>query len=156
MNSRMEAPLTQRGKTADKQPTPIVPESALARELQWNSLLGQQDLLREEINRGKECLKMARTELAESQSRLEEWPAYERQCGVHCLPGLTGAAWANKRVERFLTGWLSRRQEQLAVVNEAIERFAQASVERQPAELAPSRPPARREQCQAAALRAAA
>jgi hypothetical protein len=92
--------------------------------MQWNALLGQEDLLREEITRGKECLAQAQKELAESRMLLEEWPAYEERCGRNCLPCLTDSVSGKRRIERFLTGWLKRRQEQLAAVDKAITLLA--------------------------------
>jgi len=92
--------------------------------MRWNALLGQAELLRDEIKRGKECLAHAQTDLAESRSRLEEWPTYERQCGGNCLPCLTESVSVNNRIERFLTGWLKRRQGQLVAVDQAIDLFA--------------------------------
>jgi hypothetical protein len=102
----------------ERQPT------ALELELRWNTLLGQEDLLREEIARGKQCLAQARKELADSRSRLEEWPTYEDRCGVHCLPCLTESVARNRRIERFLNGWLARRKKQLTEVEEAVARLA--------------------------------
>jgi hypothetical protein len=93
-------------------------------EMRWNALLGQHELLREEIRRGKECLKSTQAELAESRLQLEEWPAYEKRCGERSLPGLTESVMANRRMERFLTGWLKRREHRLAAATDAIDRFA--------------------------------
>jgi hypothetical protein len=92
--------------------------------VRWNALLGQQDLLREEIRRGRECLKHAQAGLAESRRQLEEWPTYEKRCLQECLPSLIESVLANRRVERFLTGWLKRREHQLAAAGDAIVRFA--------------------------------
>lgn len=100
-----------------------MPPGTVQREMQWNALLGQKDLLREDLKRGQECLNLARSELAENRSQLEEWPAYEGRCGGNCLPHLTESVAANRRVERFLTAWLRRRQDQLAAVEEALGRF---------------------------------
>ena len=98
--------------------------TALELELRWNTLLGQKDLLRDEITRGKESLAQAQKELAESRSRLEEWPTYEERCGARCLPCLTESVADNRRIERFLNGWLARREKQLAVVDRAIALLA--------------------------------
>ncbi len=94
-------------------------------ELRWSTLLGQQELLREEIKRGTECLAQVQAELAESRSRLEEWPTYEKRCGRNCLPSLTETVRVNRRVECFLTGWLKRRQAQFAAVEKASSVLAE-------------------------------
>ena len=98
--------------------------SELEMEMQWNALLGQQDLLLEEIKRGEECLEQALAELADTTSRLEEWPSYEKSCGRNCLPCLTELVSSNRRIERFLTGWLRRRRAQLDSVTEAIRQMS--------------------------------
>jgi hypothetical protein len=100
------------------------PPTALALEMRWNALLGQQDLLREEIKRGKESLRQAQTSLTERRSMLDEWPTYEKRCGTNCLPALTASVSADERIELFLTGWLERRQAELDTVTEAIAAFA--------------------------------
>lgn len=127
MNEKIEASSNSKPAAPAKPAISAAPHTSVALEMQWNALLGEQDLLREEIRRGKECLLQTQSELAESRSQLEEWPAYERRCGGHCLPRLTESVAANRRVERFLNGWLKRRQNQLAAVNEAIARYAKAN-----------------------------
>jgi hypothetical protein len=107
-----------KANSAQKRPTP------LELELQWITLLGQQNLLQQEIQRGEECLQQVQAELAQMRSRLEEWPTYEKSCSRDCLPCLTEAAWSGRRMERFLEGWISRRERQLRTVTTAIARFA--------------------------------
>ena len=102
--------------------------------LRW--LLGQEDRLRDEIQRGRECLDQASKRSAEQRAMLEEWPMYEYRCGVDCLPGLTTTLHIHRRVERFLRGWLRRREEQMAMVSRELERHAdQATVARLNAEV---------------------
>jgi hypothetical protein len=123
MYAIMERPAALRGAEPARSANQQERQTALTQEMRWNALLWQQDLLGEEIKRGKECLERAQTQLAESRSQLEEWPAYERRCGENYLPGLTESVSVNKRIERFLTGWLKRRQGQLVAVNQAIDLF---------------------------------
>jgi hypothetical protein len=124
MQATMERPVELKVAEPVKRANHHGHQTALALEMQWNALLGQQDLLRDEIKRGKECLAHAQTELAGSRSLLEDWPAYERRCGENCLPSLTESVSVNERIERFLTGWLQRRQRQLVTVDQAINLFA--------------------------------
>lgn len=119
MNEKVENPSNSESKPAAS----AAPQASVALEMQWNALLGQEELLREEIRRGNECLAQARSELTESRSQLEEWPAFERRCGGHSLPRLTESVVANRRVERFLNAWLRQRQSRLEAVEEAIRRF---------------------------------
>jgi hypothetical protein len=95
-------------------------QTALVLTMRWEALLGQQDLLREEIKRGTERLAQVRTALAERRLRLEEWPTYEQRCSAGCLPSLTEVVWADERLEQFLTAWLERRQKRLEAVDRAI------------------------------------
>jgi hypothetical protein len=55
---------------------------------------------------------------------LEDWPKYEYRCGVDCLPELTETLQVQRRVERFLRGWLRRREEQMALVSSELGRHA--------------------------------
>lgn len=125
-------------KTIKERPMEIVTAEAVksannpghagpSEDLRWHGLLGQQDLLRDEIQRGNECLQQVRKRLAESRSVLEDWPSYEERCGVNALPGLTESVLINKRIERFLASWLNRRQKQLTQVDQAIQRLGKAS-----------------------------
>ena len=111
-------------------------DGVLAREVRLNALLRQEHRLRDEIQRGRECLEQAKQRLAECQATLEDWPLYEKRCGANCLPGLTEAVRLNKRVERFLTGWLKRREDQMALMAQEIQRYpGQHSLARFSAEL---------------------
>src|SRR5258705_9312589 len=56
-------------------------QAALKLQEQWNSWLSRREILRDEIKRGKDCLEQVRHDLAATRARMEEWPAYERQCG---------------------------------------------------------------------------
>ncbi len=124
MNTRTEGAGTLKTGRPERAATRKGHSTALELEMRWNTLLGQQDLLQEEIRRGTECLAQVRAELAENRALLEEWPTYEKRCGRNCLPCLTEAVWGNRRIERFLTGWLRRRRSQLAAVEKAISAFA--------------------------------
>jgi len=104
-----------------------------ARELQqavllqdeWEALLAERELFRNDIQRGRECLDMVRRELATLRAQLAEWPTYERICGHNPLPDLVESISVKKHIEDFLPGWIARREEQLATLNRKIEACAQ-------------------------------
>jgi|SRR4051794_3533424 hypothetical protein len=98
--------------------------AALALQERWNSWLAQRDVLREEIRRGKECLQQVRDDLAATRAGLEDWPAYERQCGKNPLFQYTESLSARERVEQFLPEWLRRREEQLQALAQEMEACA--------------------------------
>jgi hypothetical protein len=125
MSARIQMPATPRARKPRKEVNTKQHCTALELEMQWNTLLGQQDLLREEIKRGEECLEQAQAKVAEAGAWLEEWPTYEKSCGRNCLPCLTESAWTGRRIQRFLTSWLKRRRLQLRSVEQAIYAFAQ-------------------------------
>jgi hypothetical protein len=124
MSAKLEMLPTRGGKRVKRRASRNGIHLASAREPELNALLGRRDLLREEIKRGKECLSRVQAELAERESRLEEWPTYETQCGVDCLPHLTASVSSGSRVVQFLTGWLSRRQVELAEVDQGLSLLA--------------------------------
>ena len=97
---------------------------ALALQEQWNSWLLQRELLREEIKRGRECLDQVREELRTLHLRLEDWPAYERECGKNPLFRFTQALSVNERVEKFLPNWLERRETQLKALSREMDLCA--------------------------------
>jgi hypothetical protein len=132
MKLKTEALILSRANGPVKRSLPKGRPSAIAIEMQWNTLLGQQDLLREEIKSGQESLQQVQTILVQSQALLEDWPTYERRCGENCLPCLTELVASNKRIERFLNGWLKRRSQQLAEVDQAIKRFPRRNSSAQP------------------------
>ena len=150
MSARLEVPTTLNGASAVETAQQQC-QAAFELEAQLNRLLSQQEVLREEIRRGKQCMEHAQTELAERRSRLEDWPNYERDCGTNCLPHLTESVRANRRVERFLSGWIKRRQGQLDALDQTIARFArQHHFKQQPAELVVPRRLRRRADCRLA------
>src|SRR5262245_40907556 len=53
---------------------------------QWEAWLVERELLRNETQRGRECLEQIRRELAGLRQQLEEWPVHERICGHNPLP----------------------------------------------------------------------
>jgi|ERR1051325_4435247 hypothetical protein len=81
------------------------------------SLLEQCERLRSELKRGKEYLAQIQHDLAEGRLSLEDWPAYERNCGQNPLAQLTKSVMLNERMEAFLTGWLERRESQLEALS---------------------------------------
>ncbi len=98
--------------------------AALALQEQWNTWLAQRDLLRTEIKRGKECLEQIEKELAALRVRLEEWPSYERHCGVNPLLDYAQSISAKERLQKFLPDWIRRREQQLAALTGNLERCA--------------------------------
>lgn len=117
MKARVETAPNDRPRTARK-----APEPGNQAETQWHALLGQQNLLEEKIRQGRECLAHAQAKLAESQSRLEDWPVFEQKCGNNCLPWLTESVCENQRVEQFLAKWLERREHELAEIQALLSR----------------------------------
>jgi hypothetical protein len=79
------------------------------------------DRLRNEINRGKEYLAQVQRELHESREVLEEWAQYELTCALHPLEQLVQSALLKESVERFLIGWLNRREKQLQQLTAKLE-----------------------------------
>ena len=118
MSARMEASLSV--EPANQQASRSERQTALELALELDALLRRQEPLWEDIKRGKECLDRVQRERAERESRLEERPTYERQCGADCLPHLTESVSSPRRVARFLNGWLARKQDQLTGLDQAI------------------------------------
>ena len=98
--------------------------AALALQERWNSWLVEREVLREEIKRGKECFEQVQEDLAATRASLEDWARYERQCGKNPLFSSTQSLDARERVEQFLPGWLSRREEQLRILTHEMQLFA--------------------------------
>jgi len=121
-------PLREVQASAEKdQSRPDVGEkrrAALALQERWNSWLLEREMLREEIKRGRECLEQVQEDLAKTRAGLEDWARYERQCGQNPLFSSTESLGARERVEQFLPGWLSRREEQLRSLSVEMGRFA--------------------------------
>lgn len=95
--------------------------AALELQEQWEHWLSQRESLTEDIRRGRECLSQARREIKELRARLESWTEFERVCGHNPIPECTQALGANERIEKFIPGWLRRRQHHLRSVNRAIK-----------------------------------
>lgn len=70
--------------------------------------------LRNEINHGREYLLRVQNELRENRRLLEQWAQYEQTCSLQPLDHLVQSVWLKQSVEKFLTGWLQRRQQELA------------------------------------------
>ena len=98
--------------------------AALALQEQWSGWLAEREILREEIKRGTECLERVREELAATRPRLEDWAAYERECGKNPLFHYVQSLWINERIENFLPGWLERRERKLAALRSEMEIWA--------------------------------
>ncbi len=92
-------------------------EVALRLQENWEAWLAAREMLRNEVQRGRECLEQVRRELQELRWKLEAWPAYERICGHNPLAHYLQSLDAKERIERFLPAWLEQREEQLAALN---------------------------------------
>jgi hypothetical protein len=125
MNSTLRTFVVPRRPTLASGAYRTIEDSPAGEEERLIWLMGQEDRLRDEIKHGRECLDQARKRLAEQRTILEEWPRYEYRCGVDCLLELTETLQAQRRVERFLRGWLRRREEQMALVSRELERHAE-------------------------------
>jgi hypothetical protein len=123
MSARIEMPATITGEAVPKLVTQREYQQALDRKLRLDKLHQDRENLRDDIKRGKECLDKAQQAVAESRVRLEEWRTYEQRCSLNCLPPLLESLLANRRVERFLKGWLRRQEKQLETVEQAISLF---------------------------------
>lgn len=86
-----------------------------------DSLLQQQDQLRNEIRRGKEYLQQLQKNLDESRTSLEQWNRYELISSIHPLDHLIETMSLQERTQQFLVGWLKRQEQKLAKVTEDIE-----------------------------------
>jgi hypothetical protein len=98
--------------------------AALALQDRWNSWLGQREVLREEIKRGREYLEQAQQELNSIRAGLEEWTGYERECGKNPLLQYTQSLTAKEQVVEFLPSWLKRREERLTALIAEMESCA--------------------------------
>ena len=97
---------------------------AIALQEQWCASLERRELLQHDLKRGKECLDQVRTELASLRSRLEEWPTFERHCGVNPLADYVQEISAKERILEFLPHWIKRREQRLANLNRELEACA--------------------------------
>ncbi len=88
-------------------------QATLAIQEQLGTWCAQRDTLANEIKRGREFLDQVQAELTALRSGLEDWPAYERVCGVNPLPDYLESIAVKEGIERFLPGWLRRRERQL-------------------------------------------
>src|SRR5689334_1442264 len=66
-----------------------------------------------EISHGKEYLNQVQAELKEQRRLLEGWAQYERTCSLQPLDHLVQTFLLKQSVEKFLVGWLKRRQKEL-------------------------------------------
>ncbi len=98
--------------------------SALALQEQWDTLFAQREQLRIELRRGGELLEQVQEELATQRACLEDWPLYERVCGHNPLPDYMQSLLVKERMEQFLPGWLSRREESLKALQRKMEHCA--------------------------------
>jgi hypothetical protein len=92
---------------------------------QWEGWMLQRELLRNDIQRGKECLQEVRRELSTLRTQLGCWPAYERICGYNPLSELLQSIRAKECIEQFLPEWIESREQQLAALNLQMKPCAQ-------------------------------
>jgi len=107
--------------------------AALALQEQWNGWLAEREILREEIKRGKECLERVREELEATRAQLDDWAAYERECGKNPLFHYVQSLWVNERIEKFLPGWLERRERKLSALRSEMAIWARENGMAEPA-----------------------
>jgi hypothetical protein len=98
--------------------------AALELQEQWNAWFAARDQLRSEIRRGRELLEQVRKDIAALRKDLEEWPVYERVCGINPLPEYTQALATKERIEGFLPDWISRQETQLLAITSKMEACA--------------------------------
>ncbi|HTL16141.1 MAG TPA: hypothetical protein VL793_02840 [Patescibacteria group bacterium] len=84
------------------------------------SLPDLRDRLRNEINHGREYLMQVQSELHENRALLEQWAQYEQACSLQPLDHLVQSASLKENVEKFLSGWLKRREKELGRVERRI------------------------------------
>jgi len=97
---------------------------ALRLQKDWEGLLRARELVRSEIQRGKECLEQVRYNLENLRRKMADWPAYERICGYNPLAEYMKRIDAKERILQFLPGWLEQREQQLANLTRKIEDCA--------------------------------
>jgi hypothetical protein len=90
----------------------------------WETWLLDRELLRNDIQRGKECLQEIRRDLVALKNQLADWPAYERICGYNPLSQLLQSIVAKECIEQFLPGWLQGREKELAALAVKMEACA--------------------------------
>lgn len=81
-----------------------------------DTLQQQQDLLHDEIERGREQLQRVQKELGDTQASLEQWNRYELISSAQPLDRLIQTMTLQEKTRQFLVDWLNRKQEKLAKV----------------------------------------
>ncbi len=91
---------------------------------QWAAWSARRDVLANEIRRGREVLNQVQEELATLRNGLEDWPGYERVCGVNPLPDYLQSIALKEGVRKFLPDWLGRREAQLQALDRRMKHCA--------------------------------
>jgi len=81
-----------------------------------DSLQQQQNLLHDEIERGREQLQRVQKELVDTHASLEQWNRYELISSAQPLDRLIQTMTLQEKTRQFLVDWLNRKQEKLAKV----------------------------------------
>ena len=92
---------------------------------EWEASLVQREFLKNDVQRGRECLQQVRRELESLRAELSDWAAYERICGHNPLPDLVQALVVKERIEQFLPEWIKQQEEQIAALTRKMEPCAQ-------------------------------
>jgi hypothetical protein len=98
---------------------------ALLLQDEWEASLVQREFLKNDVQRGRECLKQVRRELESLRAQLNDWAAYERICGHNPLPDFVQALIVKERIEQFLPVWIKQQEEQIAALTRKMEPCAQ-------------------------------
>jgi len=92
---------------------------------EWEALSAQREFLKNDVQRGRDCLQQVRCELNTLRTQLHDWAAYERICGRNPLPDLVQALVVKERMEQFLPTWIKSQEEQVAALTKKMETCAQ-------------------------------
>ena len=99
-------------------------QGALHLQKQWQAWAAERESLRKETQRGRQCMQETCRDLAALRTRLADWSNFELVCGYNPLPDLVQAIIVRERIEKFLPGWLERRETRLAAVTHKMETCA--------------------------------
>src|SRR5262245_12396281 len=76
---------------------------------EWEASLVQREFLKNDVQRGRECLQKVRGEIESLRAQLNDWAAYERICGQNPLSDLMEALVVKERIAEFLPQWIKER-----------------------------------------------
>jgi hypothetical protein len=84
------------------------------------AMVSERETIIEEIRRGCECLEQISEELRKLESKLEEWPFFEKVCGHNPLLDYAANLTALGSAREFLPGWIDRRRARLAALEQRL------------------------------------